>query len=102
MNGPVPAPALALTVKGVSVRGTSASVRGEAREVGDGDGDESGDPRPFSDMAPDVECAIALLLLPVACGLPDDVALGLLPSPARCSWLGSPRSRPVAPILTCA
>ena len=94
MNGPVPAPALALTVMGVSVRGTSASVRGEAKEVGDGDGDESGDPRPFSDMAPDVECAIALLLLPVACGLPDDAALGLLPLPACCSWLARPGHAP--------
>ena len=50
---------------GVSVCGTSALTRGDAKEVGDGDGEESGDVRPFSDIPPDdirpIECAIALL-----------------------------------------
>ena len=64
---------------GVSVCGTSALTRGDAKEVGDGDGEESGDVRPFSDMPPDdvrpIECAIALQLFLLS----GDVDPGLSP-----------------------
>ena len=50
---------------GTSACGTSALSRGDAKAVGDKDGEESGDVRPFLDILPDdvrtIECAIALL-----------------------------------------
>ena len=64
---------------GVSVCGTSALSRGDAKEGGDGDGEESGDVRPFSDIPPDdvrtIECAIALQPLLLS----GDVDPGLSP-----------------------
>ena len=81
-NGLAPAPALVLPIMGTSACGTSALTRGDAKEVGDGDGEESGDVRPFSDIPPDdirpTECAAPLrpLQLFLRSG---DVDLGLSP-----------------------
>ena len=65
---------------GVSVCGTSALSRGDAKAGGDKDGEESGDVRPFSDIPPDdirpTECAAPLRPLQLFL-LSGDVDLGL-------------------------